>query len=87
MIPLQVVVLVLVAATGLGVVLHRDPLRQVIVNGLYGLVLVVLFMVFQAPDVALSMLAVGSIAYPLVVLIAIARVRGKTEESRERSER
>jgi energy-converting hydrogenase B subunit D len=87
MIPLQVVVLVLVAAAGLGVVLQRDPLRQVIVNGLYGLLLVVLFMVFQAPDVALSMLAVGSIAYPLVVLIAIARVRGKTEDSGERSDR
>ena len=76
MIPLQVVVLLLVAAAGLLVVLQGDPLRQVLVNGLYGLLLVVLFMVFQAPDVALSMLAVGSIAYPLVVLIAIARVRG-----------
>jgi uncharacterized MnhB-related membrane protein len=75
-IPLQVVVLLLVAAAGLLVVLQGDPLRQVLVNGLYGLLLVVLFMVFQAPDVALSMLAVGSIAYPLVVLIAIARVRG-----------
>jgi uncharacterized MnhB-related membrane protein len=84
-IPLQVVALLLVAATGLAVVLHRDPLRQVIVNGLYGLLLVVLFMVFQAPDVALSMLAVGSIAYPLVVLVAIARVRGKTGDSTERS--
>ena len=64
-----------------------NPLRQVIVNGLYGLLLVVLFMVFQAPDVALSMLAVGSIAYPLVVLVAIARVRGKTGGSTERSKR
>jgi len=44
-------------------------------------------MVFQAPDVALSMLAVGSIAYPLVVLVAIARVRGKTGGSTERSKR
>jgi uncharacterized MnhB-related membrane protein len=86
-IPLQVVVLALVALLGLAVVLQRDPLRQVIVNGLYGLLLVVLFMVFQAPDVALSMLVVGSIAYPFVVLIAIARVRGKTEERRERSDR
>jgi energy-converting hydrogenase B subunit D len=86
-IPLQIVVLALVAAAGLAVVLQGDPLRQVIVNGLYGLVLVVLFMVFQAPDVALSMLVVGSIAYPVVVLIAIARVRGKTEETNDRPER
>jgi uncharacterized MnhB-related membrane protein len=78
MIPLQVVILVLVAVMALAVVRHRDPLRQTVVNGLYGLLLVVLFMVFQAPDVALSMLAVGSIAYPLVLLLAIARVRDKT---------
>jgi len=78
MIPLQVVSLLLVAASGLSVVLIRDPRRQVVANGLYGLVLVVMFMVFQAPDVALSMLAVGAIAYPLVVLVAISRVRGET---------
>ena len=80
MIPLQVVILLLVASAGLCVVLQRDPLKQVVVNGLYGLFLVVLFMVFQAPDVALSMLVVGSIAYPLVVLVAISRVRGETDE-------
>ena len=83
MIPLQVVSLLLVAATGLSVVLIRDPRRQVIVNGLFGLLLVVLFMVFQAPDVALSMLVVGAIAYPLVVLIAISRVRGETYDRDE----
>ena len=75
MIPLQVTSLLLVAAGGLVVVLARDPLRQVIVNGLYGLLLATLFLVFQAPDVSLSMLVVGSVAYPLVVLTAIARVR------------
>jgi energy-converting hydrogenase B subunit D len=79
-IPLQVVTLLFVAAGGLAVVLQRDPLRQVVVNGGYALLLVALFMVFQAPDVALSMLAVGSIAYPLVLLIAIARVRSKSDK-------
>ena len=87
MIPLQVVILVLVAASGLAVVLQRDPLRQVVVQGLYGLVLVVLFMVFQAPDVAPSMLVVGSVAYPLVLLISIARVRGRTEDTTEPEDR
>jgi energy-converting hydrogenase B subunit D len=87
MIPLQLVILLLVAVAGLAVVLQRDPLRQTVVNGLYGLLLVVLFMVFQAPDVALSMLAVGSIAYPLVLLIAIARVRGRTEDTTDDDDR
>jgi uncharacterized MnhB-related membrane protein len=58
-------------------VLVRDPLRQIVVISLYGLVLVVLFVIFQAPDVALSMLVVSTVGYPLVVLVAIARSRHK----------
>jgi energy-converting hydrogenase B subunit D len=82
-IPLQVVSLALVAVAGTIVVLVRDPLRQIVLVSLYGLALVVLFMIFQAPDVALSMLVVGAIAYPLVVLVAISRVRGEPYDRRE----
>jgi uncharacterized MnhB-related membrane protein len=82
-IPLQLVVLVLVALGGLAVVLEREPLRQIIVISLYGLLMVVLFLVFQAPDVALSMLVVGTIAYPIVVLVAISRVRGQPHDPKE----
>jgi energy-converting hydrogenase B subunit D len=85
-IPLQVVSLALVAIVGTAVVLVRDPLRQIVVISLYGLALVVLFMVFQAPDVALSMIVVGSIAYPLVVLVAVARVRGEPHDPKEEQE-
>jgi uncharacterized MnhB-related membrane protein len=75
--PLQYTVLVLVAVAATCVVLMRDVQRQIVVNGLYGILLVVLFTVFAAPDVALSMLVVSTVGYPLVVLIAIARSRGK----------
>jgi energy-converting hydrogenase B subunit D len=54
--------------------------RQAVVNGIYGYVLAALFMVLQAPDVALSMLVVSTIAYPFVLLAAIARVRGKRDD-------
>lgn len=73
--PLQAVVYVLAAAGAAAVVLTRDPLRQIVVSGIYGYGLVALFMVLQAPDVALSMLVVSSVAYPLVVLVAISRTR------------
>lgn len=76
LVPLQVVAFGLAALAAPAVALTRDPLRQVVVNSVYGLVLVVLFVVLQAPDVALSMLVVSTIAYPFVLLIAIARVRG-----------
>ena len=72
---LQAVVLVLTALLATAVVLTRNTLRQIVVNGVYGLMLVILFVVLQAPDVGLSVLVVSTIAYPLIVLSAIARTR------------
>lgn len=74
---LEATALVLAALGATGVVLARDPLRQVILSGLYGLILSALFAILQAPDVALSMLVVGSIALPLIVLVSVARVHGR----------
>ena len=71
--------LVLVAIVGTCVVLARDPLRQAIMASLYGLVLGILFFVFQAPDVALSQTVVGAVALPLMILLALARVRWEEE--------
>jgi energy-converting hydrogenase B subunit D len=73
--PMKYVTFLLVAVCATAVVLTRDVQRQIMVNGLYGVLLVILFTVLAAPDVALSMLAVGTVGYPLVVLIAIARSR------------
>ena len=72
---LQAVALVLVATGGTAVVLTREPLRQAMVAGIFGLLLTILFFVFQAPDVALSQLGVGSIALPLMILLALAKIR------------
>ena len=74
MAPLQAVAMLFVAAGGLAVVLARDIVRQAILFSIYGFALVVLFVVLQAPDVALSALVVSGIAYPLVLVSAIARV-------------
>jgi energy-converting hydrogenase B subunit D len=78
--PLQALIFVLVPLGATAVVLCRNPLRQIVVNGVYGLLLAILFFVLQAPDVALSMLVVSTIAYPLIVLAAIARSGTKPEE-------
>jgi energy-converting hydrogenase B subunit D len=61
------------------VVLARDPLRQAMVASIYGLVLGILFFVFQAPDVALSQTVVGAVALPMMILLALAKVRGGEE--------
>ena len=72
---LQVTVLVLVAAGATVVVRTRDRVRLVLVLSVYGMLLAILFFAFQAPDVALSELTVGAVALPLILLLAIAKVR------------
>jgi energy-converting hydrogenase B subunit D len=76
---LQVLVLVLVAAGATAVVLTRAPVRQVVVLSAYGVLLAILFMVFQAPDVTLSELTVGSVALPLLLLLVLSKVRRREE--------
>jgi energy-converting hydrogenase B subunit D len=73
---LEVVILLVVAGTAACVVLTRDPFPQAMVASIYGLVLGILFFVFQAPDVALSQTAVGAVALPLMILLALAKIRG-----------
>jgi uncharacterized MnhB-related membrane protein len=86
LVPLQLVSFGLVALGAPLVVLTRDPLRQALVNGVYGVSLVCLFVVLAAPDPALSMVVVSGIAYPLVILAAIARSR-RHERGKERDKR
>ena len=75
MIVLEAAVFLLVAAGGTAVVLTRNPRDQAIVASFYGLILGIMFLVFQAPDVALSQITVGAVALPLMILLALAKVR------------
>jgi energy-converting hydrogenase B subunit D len=76
---LQGTLLVLVAAGATAVVLIRRPVHQVIALSVYGMLLAVLFLAFQAPDVTLSELTVGAIVLPLILLLALAKVRKREE--------
>lgn len=71
---LQACALVLTALTGTAVVLVRSPRRQAVVGGVYGLVMALLFFLFQAPDVALSQIVVVSVGLPVMVLLALSRL-------------
>ena len=72
---LQLTLLVLVAAGATAVVLIREPVRQVVMLSVYGALLAVLFLAFQAPDVTLSELTVGAVALPVLLLLALAKVK------------
>lgn len=75
MIALQAAAFGLVAIGATVVVLTRDPLRQAFAFALYGLFLTILFLLLQAPDVALSELAIGTAALPLILLVTLAKLR------------
>ena len=72
---LQCVILLLVAATAPAVVLTRDPKPQVVTLGFYGLLLALLFFIYQAPDVALSQVTIGAVMLPLMIMLALTRMQ------------
>ena len=80
------VVLAIVALGGSGVVLTRDPFCQAIGLSIFGLLLALMFFLFQAPDVALSQVVVGAVALPLMLLLALSKIR-RDELRREHRER
>jgi uncharacterized MnhB-related membrane protein len=69
--------LALVAVAGFAVVSTMDPRRQAITLSVFSLCLALLFVVLQAPDVALSELVIGSAVVPLLVLLTIRKVGGR----------
>jgi energy-converting hydrogenase B subunit D len=77
---LQLVALAAVAFTGTATVLVRDPPRQLVVAGFLGLALAVLFFVFGAPDVALSQIAVATVAVPVMALLTLARMADREKD-------
>ena len=68
-------ILLLIAVSGFAVVTTRDVTSQIIALGFYGLITALMFFYFQAPDVALSQITVGAVALPLMVMLAISRMR------------
>lgn len=83
--PFLALLLTLVAVAGTATVLIRQPVRQAIVLGVMGLLLALLFYALQAPDVALSELVVGSIAIPVMLTLAIAKLRAQDVADRQQA--
>lgn len=80
MTPLTFVAVTLVGIAATAVALTDQPDRQAITLSVFGLALTVLFVVLQAPDVALSQLGVGAVVVPLMIMLAHRRVRRHADE-------
>jgi energy-converting hydrogenase B subunit D len=80
---LQAIALIIVAVLGTAVVMTRDPLRQSVVTGTFGISLAILFLLFQAPDVALSQIVIGGVAVPAMILLTVLKVRERQAPDRD----
>lgn len=81
-----VVALTVVALSGTAVVFTNAPERQAVTLSVFGTTLVVLFVVLQGPDVALSEIGVGSAIVPLMVMLAIRTMRKDRAERARRDD-
>lgn len=74
---LEILAYAIVAVLGCAVVLTKRPVNQVVVFGLFGAAMALLFFVLQAPDVALSQIAVGTLAIPTLLLVTLMKTSDK----------
>jgi uncharacterized MnhB-related membrane protein len=79
---LGVGLLALIAMSALALVRTDDVTSQTISLSFYGLLLALMFFLFRAPDVALAQITVGAIALPLMVMLAITRMKHREETRR-----
>lgn len=80
----SVFLLLLIAVSGFMVVRTRDVTAQTLSLSFYGLLLGIMFFFFQAPDVALSQIVVGAVALPLIIMLAIARMKHHKETLKDK---
>jgi uncharacterized MnhB-related membrane protein len=84
---MQIAILLMVALAGTGVVLTRDPASQTVGLSFYGILLALMFFLYQAPDVALSQIVIGAVALPLMIMLTLAKVRLNNQIAEQRKKR
>jgi len=83
---MQIVIMALTTVVLIGaavVVFTRTPDLQAVTLSVYGLLLTLLFVAVQAPDVALSQLAVGTAVVPLMVMLAVRKIAAHRRADRD----
>lgn len=63
------------------VVFTRRPSKQAVVLSVYGILLSIFFVTLQAPDVALSQVAIGTAVVPLIVVLTIGKIASIRQEA------
>ncbi|MGA8109215.1 MAG: DUF4040 domain-containing protein [Acidobacteriaceae bacterium] len=84
---LGVGLLALIAVSAFVIVRTDDVTNQLLALGFYGLLFALMFFVFQAPDVALSQITVGAIALPLMIMLAITRMKHRKAQREQKQDK
>jgi energy-converting hydrogenase B subunit D len=79
----QAIAIISMGIVGTAVVFARDPVRQALVLGIYGMTMIVTFYALQAPDVSLSAIVITTVGLPPMVLLALRKLREYRQESDE----
>jgi uncharacterized MnhB-related membrane protein len=79
----QAIAIISMGVVGTAVVFARDPVRQALVLGIYGMTMIVTFYALQAPDVSLSAIVITTVGLPPMVLLALRKLREYRQESDE----
>jgi energy-converting hydrogenase B subunit D len=79
----QAIAMVSMGIVGTAVVLARDPLRQALILGVYGMTMIATFFALQAPDVALSAIVISTVGLPPMVLLALRKLRDYRKDPEE----
>jgi uncharacterized MnhB-related membrane protein len=70
-------------ASAVLVVMARSMVSAIVASAATGTFLTLLFLLMEAPDVALSEAAVGAVAVPAVMLISLAKIRALLDDPDE----
>ena len=81
---LECILLLLLLITGVAAPLQKHPLLMVITFTAFGLILSVIWMLLQAPDLAITEAAVGTGVSGVLLYLALRRIRalGGTEDEK-----
>jgi energy-converting hydrogenase B subunit D len=80
---INLILIIGLLACAILVVRLRSLVSAIMAFSCLGTFLTLLFLLMQAPDVALSEAAVGTVAVPLVLLIALVKIRSLLDDPSE----
>ena len=76
----ECILLLILLITGISAPLQKNSFLTVILFTTFGLVMSVIWILLQAPDVAISEAAVGAALTPVIFIVALRTIQGREKK-------